>query len=84
MFVCLFLLVLQELNVKLINATQEKEDLLSKVSILEETESSAKSEGQKLQEKVNALVEERAEGEKEMASLRESLETLEKEKQVCC
>ena len=80
MSVFVFLLV-QELSNRLDDATQEKSHLLSKVSSLEESISSADQERTILEDKMNALTEGKDEVEKKLASVTESLET---EKQVCC
>lgn len=72
---------LQELSNSLDNVTQERGDLVNKVSSLEESISSADQERKILEDKMNALTEEKDEVEKKLASVTESLET---EKQVCC
>ena len=77
--VCLFFFV-QELSNRLDDATQGKSTLLSKVSSLEESISSADQERTKLEDKMNALTEGKDEVEKKLASVTESLE---REKQVC-
>ena len=70
----------QELSSRLDNATQEKNDLLNKVSSLEESVSSADSEKKIWEDKMNALTKGKAEIENKLASVTESLEA---EKQVC-
>ena len=80
MFVCFFFFV-QELNNRLVDVAQEKSNLLSKVSSLEESVSSAHQGRTALEEKLNALTEGKVEVEKELGSVTESLET---ENQVCC
>ena len=72
---------LQELSNRLDDVTQEKSNLLSKVSSLEESVSSADQERKILEDKMNAFSEGKDEVEKKLASVTESLET---EKQVCC
>ena len=70
---------LQELSNRLDDVTQEKSNLLSKVSGLEESISSADQERKTLEDKMNAFSEGKDEVEKKLASVTESLET---EKQV--
>ena len=79
--VCLFFFFMKELSNRLVDATQEKNNLLSKVSSLEESISSAHQEKTILEEKMNALTEGKDEVENKLESVTESLET---EKQVCC
>ena len=76
-----FFFFIQELSNRLDDVTQEKSNLLSKVSSLEESISSADQERTILQDKMNALTEEKDEVKKELGLMTESLET---EKQVCC
>ena len=76
-------LSLQELNSRLDRAAQEKNDLLSDLSTLEEKRLSVENESIMLQQKLASLMEEKAGIEKEMTLLRETLQTAEKEKQVC-
>lgn len=76
---CLSVLFLQELSNRLDNVTQEKSNLLSKVSGLEESISSADQERKALEDKMNAFLEGKDEVEKKVASVTERLET---EKQV--
>ena len=64
-------------------AAQEKNDLLSNLSALEEKILSAENESNVLQGKLTSLMEEKSGNEKEMTLLRETLQTAEKEKQVC-
>lgn len=75
-----FVFVLQELSSRLDNTTQEKNDLLNKVSSLEDSVSSTDSEKKIWEDKMNALTEEKAEIENKLASMTESFEA---EKQVC-
>ena len=72
--------LLQELRSRLDNATQEKNDLLNKVSSLEESVSSAGSEREMWEVKMNELTDEKAEIENKLASMTENLEAT---KQVC-
>ena len=72
---------MQELSNRLVDVTQEKSNLLSKVSSLEESISSAGEERTILEDKMNALSEEKDEVEKNLGSVTESLEA---EEQVCC
>ena len=74
-----FFFFLQELSNRLDDVTQEKSNLLSKVSGLEESISSADQERKTLEDKMNAFSEGKDEVEKKLASVTESLET---EKQV--
>lgn len=76
---CLSVLFLQELSNRLDDVTQEKSNLLSKVSGLEESISSADQERKALEDKMNAFLEGKDEVEKKVASVTERLET---EKQV--
>ena len=62
------------------NATQERNDLVNKVSSLEESVSSAGSEREMWEVKMNELTEEKAEIENKLASMMENLEAT---KQVC-
>jgi len=78
--VCLFFFVVQELSHRLDDVTQEKSNLLSKVSSLDESISSADQDRKILEDKMNALTEGKDEVEKKLASVTKSLET---EKQVC-
>jgi len=78
--VCLFFFFVQELNHRLDDVTQEKSNLLSKVSSLDESISSADQDRKILEDKMNALTEGKDEVEKKLASVTKSLET---EKQVC-
>ena len=73
-------LIIQELSNRLDDITLEKNNLLSKVSSLEESISSADQERTILQDKINALTEEKDEVEKKLGLVTESLKT---EKQVC-
>ena len=75
-----FSFFVQELSNRLDDVTQEKSNLLSKVSSLEESISSAHQERTILKDKMNSLTEERDEVEKKLEAVTESLET---EKQVC-
>lgn len=75
----LSVLFLQELSNRLDDVTQEKSNLLSKVSDLEESISSADQERKILEDKMNVFSEGKGEVEKKLASVTESLET---EKQV--
>jgi len=75
----LSVLFLQELSNRLDDVTQEKSNLLSKVSGLEESISSADQERKLLEDKMNVFSEGKDEVEKKLASVTESLET---EKQV--
>ena len=72
---------MQELSNRLVDVTQEKSNLLSKVSSLEESISSADEERTILEDKMNALTEGKDEVEKKLGFVTESLST---EKQVCC
>ena len=74
-------LIIQELSNRLDDITLEKSNLLSKVSSLEESISSADQERTILQDKINALTEEKDAVEKKLGLVTESLKT---EKQVCC
>ena len=76
-------LSLQELNSRLDRAAQEKNDLLSNLSTLEEKILSAENESNVWQGKLTSFMEEKGGMEKEMTLLRETLQTAEKEKQVC-
>ena len=71
---------MQELSNRLDDVTQEKSTLLSKVSGLEESISSADQERKILEDKMNVFSEGKDEVERKLASVTESLET---EKQVC-
>ena len=71
----------QELSNRLDDVTQEKSNLLSKVSSLEESISLADRERTILEDKMNSLTEGKDEVEKKLGLMMESLET---EKQVCC
>ena len=78
-----FVFVSQELNNRLERIEQEKKDLLSNLSVLEEKISSAENDRNMLQDRLNSMSEEKNGMENEMALLKESLQTSEKEKQVC-
>lgn len=78
-----FCFVSQELNNRLERIEQEKKDLLSNLSVLEEKISSAENDRNLLQDRLNLMSEEKNGMENEMALLKESLQTSEKEKQVC-
>ena len=80
MFVCFFFFV-QGLSNRLDDVIQEKSNLLSKVSSLEENVSLADQERTILEDKMNALTEGKNEVEKKLRLMMESLEA---EKQVCC
>ena len=79
----LFSLFLQELNSRLDRATEEKKDLLSNLSTLEDRILSAENESNVLREKLKSLMEEKTGIENEMRLVRETLQTTEKEKEVC-
>lgn len=70
---------MQELSNRLDDVTLEKSNLLSKVSGLEESISSADQERKILEDKMNVFSEGKDEVEKKLASVTENLET---EKQV--
>ena len=76
-------LLLQELNSRLDRAAEEKNDLLSNLSTLEERILSAENESNVLREKLKSLLEEKTGIENEMRLVRETLQTAEKEKEVC-
>ena len=76
-------LSLQELKSRLDRDAEEKNNLLSNLSTLEEKILSAENQSSVLQGKLTSLMEEKAGIEKEMTLLQETLQTAEKEKQVC-
>ena len=65
------------------NVAQEKNDLLIKLSKLEEEVASAGSERELLHEKVTLLAQEKTAVDNELALWKDSLKTSEEEKQVC-
>ena len=71
---CFFFVFLQELSNRLDDVTQEKSNLLSKVSGLEDSISSADQERKTLEGKMNAFSEGKDEVEKNLAAVTESLE----------
>ena len=76
---CFLFCFLQELSNRLDDVTQEKSNLLSKVSGLEGSISSADQERKTLEDKMNAFSEGKDEVEKKLAAVTDSLE---REKQV--
>ena len=72
---------MQELSNRLDDVSQEKSNLLSKVTSLEESVSSAHQERTILEQKMNSLTEGKDEVQKKLGLVTESSET---EKQVCC
>ena len=65
------------------NVAQEKNDLLIKLSKLEEEVASAGSERELLHEKVTLLAQEKTAVDNELTLWKDSLKTSEEEKQVC-